>query len=130
MAIRGSCLCGSFRFEVDKAVEPFEICHCDRCRKRNGSAGLPMIGVQAEDFRQISGGDVVKTFEAPILTSPPAYHAYFCSKCDSPLPPPNPNGWFEIPAGLFDDYPGMRPDKHIVVEVTPPWDEITDGLPQ
>ena len=33
MAIRGSCLCGGVRFEIDRACGPAEFCHCNRCRK-------------------------------------------------------------------------------------------------
>jgi hypothetical protein len=46
---------------------------------------------------------------------------------------PNPagsSGVLEIPAGLLDDDPGMKPDKHIFIEVKSPWFEITDDLPQ
>ena len=48
MAISGSCLCGGVRFEIEKAVGPVEICHCNRCRKTTGSASLPAIGVMTE----------------------------------------------------------------------------------
>ena len=33
-------------------------------------------------------------------------------------------------AGRLDDDPGMKPDKHIFIEVKSPWFEITDDLPQ
>jgi hypothetical protein len=36
---------------------------------------------------------------------------------------------FEIPAGLFDDDFGIRPDKHIFVDFMPPWDSIKTELP-
>jgi len=36
--IPGSCLCGGVRFAIAKAVGPFELCHCRRCRKSSGSA--------------------------------------------------------------------------------------------
>jgi hypothetical protein len=36
----------------------------------------------------------------------------------------------EIPAGSLDDDPGLRPDKHIYVEVRAPWFRIADALPQ
>lgn len=36
----------------------------------------------------------------------------------------------EIPAGLLDEDPAIRPDKHIFTEFTPPWDSISDELPQ
>jgi hypothetical protein len=31
---------------------------------------------------------------------------------------------------LFDDDPGIKPDKHIYVEYVPGWDAITDEIPQ
>ncbi|MEM7078780.1 MAG: GFA family protein [Pseudomonadota bacterium] len=130
MVIQGSCLCGGFVFEIDRAVGPFEICHCARCRKRSGGSGLPMVGVLPADYRVLSGEETCVTYEAPLLGRPPAYHSYFCKRCGSPLPPPRPEGWFEIPAGLFDDDPGTRPDKHIFVELVPAWDVISDSLPQ
>jgi len=93
MAIRGSCLCGGVRFEIDRAVGPVEFCHCTRCRKVSGSSA-------------------------------------FCSRCGSPVPPVQPAGeLFEIPAGTFDDDPGVRPDRHIFVELAPPWMEVGADLP-
>ena len=32
--------------------------------------------------------------------------------------------------GLLDGDPGLRPDKHIFVELNAPWHEIADSLPQ
>ena len=130
MTIHGSCLCGAIRFEIEKVAGPFEVCHCNRCRKVSGSVGLPTIGVLTSDYRMTSGKEYVSTYSAPILYQPPAYHSVFCSKCGSPVPPPEPEGEkLEIPAGLLDDDPGIRPDKHIFIEFIPPWDRITDNLP-
>ena len=53
------------------------------------------------------------------------------SRCGSPLPDPEgTSDWLEIPAGLLDDDPGLRPDKHIFVEMKAAWEAITDSLPQ
>jgi len=38
--------------------------------------------------------------------------------------------WFEVPAGLLENDPGLRPDKHIFIELKAPWFEVTDALPQ
>lgn len=128
--IKGSCLCGGVRFEIEKAVGPFELCHCRRCRKATGSAFSPGIGVRRADFRMVSGRDLITSYEAPILRKPPGYRVFFCSRCGSPVPDPEPAGeWFEIPAGLLDDDPQLKPDKHIFVELKAPWFEITDQLP-
>jgi hypothetical protein len=129
--IRGECLCGSVRFEIDRAVGPFELCHCSRCRKVSGSAFMAGLGVRRGDFRWLSGRALIKSYEAPIRESPPAYRVCFCSRCGSPLPDPNSlSEWFEIPAGLLDDDPAVRPDRHIFADVKSKWFTITDSLPQ
>ena len=129
--IRGSCLCGGVRFEVVKAVGPFELCHCNRCRKATGSAFAAMVGVVTQDFRLLEGADLICTYDAPILECPPPYRTSFCRRCGSPVPNPDASSsWFEIPAGLLEDDPGLRPDKHIFVELKAPWFEIGDALPQ
>jgi hypothetical protein len=33
--------------------------------------------------------------------------------------------WFKIDAGLLDDDPEIRPDRHIFTELMAPWFEIT-----
>lgn len=130
MAIRGSCLCGAVTFEIDRACGPAEFCHCNRCRKVSGSASLLTIRVKAQDYRLLTGRELVKSYTAPILYAPPAYQTFFCSNCGSLVPEPAPEGdSFEIPAGLFDDDFGIRPDKHIFVDFTPPWDDSERELP-
>jgi hypothetical protein len=129
--MRGSCLCGGVRFEIADVVGPFELCHCRRCRKASGSAFTAMVGVRAADFRLLSGRELIARYEAPLLRNPPPYTTFFCSRCGSAVPNPEPpEKWFEIPAGVLDDDPGLRPDRHILIELKAPWDEISDGLPQ
>lgn len=129
--IRGSCLCGGVRFEIAKAVGPFELCHCNRCRKTSGSAFSAMVGVEASDYRLLAGAELISSYDAPILRAPPPYRSSFCRRCGSPVPNPDPGAeWFEIPAGSLEGDPGLRPDKHIFVELRPAWFEITDALPQ
>jgi hypothetical protein len=130
MAIRGSCLCGGVTFEIDRACGPVEYCHCNRCRKVSGSSALLTVRVNTKDYRLLTGRELVKSYAAPILHSPPAYHSFFCSNCGGPVPEPAPAGEsFEIAAGLFDDDFGIRPDKHIFVDFMPPWDDLARALP-
>ncbi|MGO9948492.1 MAG: GFA family protein [Steroidobacteraceae bacterium] len=129
--IRGSCLCGGVRFEITRAVGPFELCHCGRCRKASGSAFVAGLGVRREDFQFVQGHDLIKTFNAPIREAPPAYCTHFCGRCGSPVPNPSSDSqWLEVPAGLLDDDPQTRPDRHIFVDVKSPWFHIKDDLPQ
>jgi hypothetical protein len=129
--IQGSCLCGGVRFEIDRAVGPFELCHCSRCRKACGSAFAAGLAVRTEDFRLLAGRELIQTWEAPIRERPPAYRTAFCRQCGSPVAdPPAGADWFEIAAGLLDGDPGLRPDKHIFVERKSEWFAIADALPQ
>jgi hypothetical protein len=129
--IRGGCLCGGVRFEIDRAVGPFELCHCNRCRKVSGSAFLATVGVRRDEFRLSSGRELIRTYDAPLREAPPAYRVCFCGICGSCVPDPDVAAdWFEIPAGLLDDDPQLRPDKHIFVELKADWYQITDQLPQ
>jgi hypothetical protein len=129
--IRGSCLCGAVRFEVAQVTGPFELCHCTRCRKASGSAFVAGLGARREDFRLTAGRELVSSYDAPLRESPPPYRVCFCSRCGSPLPDViSDSSFLEIPAGLLDDDPQLRPDKHIFIELKAPWYAITGDLPQ
>ena len=129
--LQGSCLCRQVQFEVSEVVGPFELCHCSRCRKVSGSAFIAGIYAKRAGLRFLKGTDLIKTFDAPILEKPPAYRSCFCGTCGAPMPDPNGgSALVEIPAGSLDVNPGIKPDKHIFVDLKAPWYEIEDGLPQ
>ena len=129
--IRGGCLCGGIRFEVERFVGPFELCHCNRCRKRCGAAFAPMVGVRADDFRWLQGRELVRSYDAEIVEMPPAYRSSFCRRCGSQVPQPDRDAdEFEIAAGLLDDDPGAVPDRHIFIELCAPWFDPADDLPK
>ena len=130
-AIRGSCLCGGVRFEVAQVLGPFELCHCNRCRKVSGSAFVAGLRVAGEGFRILAGRELIRHYEAPLLEVPPPYTTSFCSCCGSPVPDPPPDAEsFELPAGLLDSDPGARPDRHIFIEHEAPWHSGLEELPR
>jgi hypothetical protein len=129
--IKGSCLCGGVTFEFERMTGPFELCHCSRCRKVSGSAFMAGVAAPRAAFKFLTGHELVKRYDAPILKSPPAYRSCFCSRCGCPVPDPLGKGdVMEIAAGLLDDDPGVRPDKHIFTDKKSPWYTIADTLPQ
>jgi len=129
--INGSCLCRGVKFQVDKISRPMEICHCNRCRKKSGAGSITTVEVLSKDFAFTQGQELIRSYAAPILYSGPAYQSHFCAQCGSPVPPGDcQKTTIEIPAGLFDDDPQVRADKHIFVECIAPWDTISDDLPQ
>jgi hypothetical protein len=123
--IKGSCLCGGIRFEID-AVRSLTHCHCGSCRKLTGAAFASYVHVEADKFRLVSGEDLAQRFE-----SSPGSFRTFCRVCGSIAPGRAPYlTTVSIPAGLLDDDPGVRPKLHVFVDSKAPWWEIADGLPQ
>lgn len=123
--IRGSCLCGAVRFEIDGKPLWMTRCHCTRCRK---SGGGHVISVRAEQFRWIQGSELVTRYHPE-----PPYHIprCFCGRCGTYLGEPDTSEkGFPIAANALDDDPGVTPILHEFVSEKAPWVEIGDDRPQ
>ncbi|NYF32665.1 GFA family protein [Sphingopyxis sp. JAI108] len=127
--IRGSCLCGGIRFEIDGKTGPAGQCHCSKCRKVSGTDGNAVFYTSAASFRWLDGEQLIERFPVPGDTS---WSAFFCRTCGSPTPHSDANGkFFFVPAGLLDDDPGFRGyAAHIFVGSKAPWVCIADSAPQ
>ena len=129
--VKGSCLCGGVRFEIDGELTPIQFCHATRCRKATGAAAAPELLVSMSALTWLEGLDLVRTYEAPLLDEPPAYRRSFCSQCGSPLPTEIEGiGFAMLNPGVLDDDPGTRVFRHAFVDQQAPWHRITDGLPE
>jgi len=123
--IKGSCMCGGIRFELD-ATRSFTHCHCRNCRKLRGATFASYVHVEADKFRMLSGEGLLQQFES----APGSFRA-FCRICGSIAPSSVPYlKTVSVPAGLLDDDPGVRPQLHVFAGSKAPWWAITDGLPQ
>ena len=135
--IRGSCLCGGVKFEIDGPLWRPLNCHCTFCRKQHGAAFRSRARVRRSDFRWIQGEELVTYYEAT-----PGYRRGFCRVCGSPIvngaEPHSPFAQnhpqilteYGIALSTLDDDPGVRPESHCFVRSKVPWFEITDDLPQ
>lgn len=128
-AIRGSCLCGEIRFEIDGKIGPAGQYHCSKCRKVSGTDGNPVFYASAAGFRWLAGEDSIERFAVP---DGGGWTSHFCRRCGSPAPLSDANGkFFFVPAGLLDDDPGFRGyAAHIFVGSKAPWVCIGDSAPQ
>ncbi|WP_035643191.1 GFA family protein, partial [Bradyrhizobium sp. ORS 375] len=123
--IKGSCLCGGIRFEID-TVRALTHCHCSNCRKLSGAAFGSYVHVDVDKFRLLSGEELMQQFE-----SAPGSFRFFCRVCGAAAPGRAPYlPTVSIPAGLLDDDPGVRPRLHVFAGSKAPWWDIADGLPQ
>lgn len=125
MVIKGSCLCGTVRYEVTGPVEVVGHCHCSICRKSHGAAFATWMIINSDQFRWTSGVESVAEYE-----SSPGRERCFCKRCGSPLAASHAGQVTEVVLGTADGDPGVRPREHIFVGSKAPWYEITDSLPQ
>lgn len=126
--VTGSCLCRKVSYAIKGNLGIFQYCHCSRCRKFSGSTFSPNILVSPEDFRWISGEDLVGRFE---LEEAKHFATSFCKNCGSSLPWLSKSGKAVIvPAGTLDGDPDIRPSNNIFRASGAPWYEDPSSLPQ
>jgi hypothetical protein len=125
--LKGSCLCGGVKYEIDSGIEAVTNCHCSLCRKMSGSAFSSGAAVPARAFHFTAGQELLKEWE-----SSPGYHRVFCGRCGSPIikrKAKDPES-LRLRVGTLDGDPGVKISKHIHVSSKAPWVEIRDGLPE
>src|SRR5581483_11360375 len=123
--LRGSCLCGAIRYEIDGEIGPI---HCCRCRKATGSAFNVGSTVPASGFRIVAGDGHLGRF---LHTS--GLERTFCRGCGSPI-----YSWWpkkapelrRIRVGTLDTPVTGKVSAHIFAAYKAEWDEILDGAPQ
>ena len=124
--LKGSCLCGAVRYELDK-LGPIVMCHCSRCRKANGSAFATNSPIDRRSFRLVAGAEALKEFE-----SSPGVFRVFCGTCATPLYSRRPAlpEVLRLRIGSLDTPIDSRPSMHIYVGSKAEWEAIHDDLPQ
>jgi len=125
--VRGSCLCGSVRYEIRGPLGRITHCHCSMCRRAQGAAFGSYARINWADFSWLSGETEVASFQ-----SSPGVSRTFCRRCGSTLQfiRDSQPQTFSLAVGTLDNDPGVRPSSHIFVGSKAPWFEITDALPQ
>lgn len=125
--LRGSCLCGGIRYQINGRLSGAMNCHCSMCRKAQGSAFRSRAAVKSVEFEFVQGEELITFYE-----SSPGNHRGFCRVCGSPILSKfddHPN-YYGLPLGALDDDPGIRPRFHVHVASKARWYVITDDLPQ
>ncbi len=125
--IEGACLCDQIQYAVDGEIDNVSHCHCSMCRRTHGAAFATYAAVPRENFRWLSGSDLVKVYR-----SSDTVERMYCGNCGSTL-----QALFEaepdvlyLALGTINGDPKCRPSYHIFVGSKAPWYRITDDLPQ
>jgi hypothetical protein len=124
--IRGSCLCGGVKFQINGVLSQARNCHCSMCRKAQGAAFRSRASASVAEFEWVEGESFVTFYQ-----SSPGTHRGFCRTCGSPVVSRfDGASYYGVPLGALDDDPGVRPELHVHVASKAPWFTITDDLPQ
>jgi hypothetical protein len=123
---RGSCLCGTLRYEIDAPFQQMMHCHCSMCRKHHGAPFATYATAPVDALRWRAGEEALAQYRSSEQVT-----RAFCRKCGSVAPALFADLPFvDVPAGNLEGDPGIRPQRHLFVGSRAPWIAITDGLPQ
>jgi hypothetical protein len=98
-------------------------CHCTRCQRWGGGAGLAEIEVEGTNFEVTGGQKLIKHFTQEGFSG-----VGFCSNCGSSLYAFG-DGKYYVSAGTLQDVK-LQPQYHMMVAYKAPWDEISGDAPQ
>jgi len=119
--MRGSCLCGSVRFEISGELPIVYQCHCSLCRKQGGSSSNSAVVIKATDLAWTAGQELISSY-----VKPTGFRSDSCSRCGSPVPNPlRSTSYYWVPAGLFDDEAKLEIGAQLHLASKASWDEIS-----
>ncbi len=115
--LRGSCLCGAARFEVQGPIRGVGSCHSSKCRKVSGTAGNAQFIVKNDTFNWLTDVSNGKKF-----VNQDGWGILRCETCGSPLPESIDGKRTWVPAGLMDDPIATNMKTRIFCNSRADWD--------
>lgn len=122
----GGCLCGEYRYEIDRRHLNAMHCYCQMCRKAHGTALSTHLILRPNQLSW-RAGETLHQYES----SPGAFRE-FCPKCGTHLliHGQSGDGTLSIPAGTLDGDPPITIIGHMYTRELVSWHTISDELPQ
>lgn len=78
--VKGSCLCGGIQYEYDGELQEVVICHCNMCKRAQGTPFVTNAPIKSDLFRIVAGENLLKTY-----FSSEQKRRVFCTNCGSPI---------------------------------------------
>ena len=121
---RGSCLCGTIRYEIVGPIGEMGHCHCKMCQKAHGTAFATYARVSSDSFRFVAGSDSSTEYRSSERTT-----RTFCRECGSSLQfIRTGKSHFGIAVGTLDDDPDVEPTYQIWTSSKACWWQLQEGL--
>ena len=123
--LSGSCDCEAIQYELTAPAKLVVNCHCNGCRKRNGSSYSTYCVVSQSDLKVVRGQEFLTTYE-----NSEGGKKLFCSKCGSPLYKINPRypGMLMVLYGSLSDSTNLTPSVNVYSENKLPWVESISSI--
>ncbi|WP_322011965.1 GFA family protein [Paraburkholderia sp. J12] len=123
--LKGGCLCGQIRYEIEGEPEDCTVCHCADCRHASGAPCTAWLSVRLSSFRFIVG-------VPRVVASSPGVERSFCGVCGTPLTYRHASfeNEVDVSAGSLDDPEAVSPAHHTWTSQKLGWVVLADGLPQ
>ena len=118
-SVKGQCLCGAVRFEIDYPAFWAWHDHSRASRMAHGAAYATYIGTWRKRFRITAGEDDIARYEDNAAGAARS----FCRRCGTPLVYERPRSrhMINIPRALFASRTGRQPIYHIGIDERPEW---------
>lgn len=123
--LSGACGCGTVRYKITGPIRVVVNCHCNSCRKNNGTPYSTYCVVAQEDLNIVDGQKSVTTY-APSSGG----KKRVCSKCGSPLYNAHDRypGMYMIYYGSLSENANIIPNFNIYCENKLPWVENISAI--
>ena len=122
LPLKGHCLCGGVRFEIDEPLVSASYCHCTRCQRRTGTAAAASARVAPGSLRIVAGEELVREY-----VPEDGYLKCFCSARGGALWSRHPTeDTKSVRLGAIDGDPGIRPSYRAFVAYAAAWEPLPD----
>ena len=119
VTLKGSCLCGTVKYEVAGEAKRFYHCHCSRCRKATGTGHASNLFLQPAALRWLSGEEHTRAFKLPEAKR---FTNQFCGICGGRVPrQPMGTDTLMLAAGSLDNEAPIKPQARIFAESRASW---------
>lgn len=120
--LKGGCLCGSVRYEVQGEPMMTVICHCKDCQRQTGTSFSLVIGVSPDSVK-VHGEPAIYTTTGETGSE---VHRHFCGSCGSPIlsDATASFGIYFIKAGTLDDTSTLAPELEIFCDEAQDWCDL------
>ena len=116
--VKGECLCGSVKFEVDAPPSRIYQCHCSLCRKQSGTGSNAAFIVKESQLHWSHDNGTISSYARST-----GFRSDFCARCGSPVP--NQIGitqYIWVPVGLLNNPGQLEIAMHLFMDSRAEWE--------